>query len=381
MKTLCFFGMVLSLLFFRDISWAQITLAHWTFENTPTAVLTLPYAADDPTPYPSAVASTEVDLFGAPNNNGTPTPCVGESWGTNDWDPSATIITADYMQFTITASATEGFEVESFSFTVNITSTNAARDYQVDYSDEGSAFSTILSGNDIAVTTCLSQSHTFGTPVTISPGGNIRFRIYFWDQGAAGIGGTVRVDDIEINGTILPVEWSSFSLKERVNGVDMFWSTQQEINSDYFIVEKSGDGIRYIDIAKIKGAGNSNLLNQYHYFDNNPYPGINYYRIKQVDFDGSFYYSSIKVIELDQSLKASISPNPVDEEINVLGALSSNNLDHLSFQIWSIRGDLYKYGQFDGHSIEVNDCAPGIYFLKILDHSRATIFSERFIKN
>jgi len=97
--------------------------------------------------------------------------------------------------------------------------------------------------------------------------------------------------------TTLPVELSNISLKAMDDKVEIQWQTFSELNNEMFVVQRSLDGKSWIDLGNIKGKGNSNNTQNYQFLDNRPQPGINYYRLKQVDFDGLFDYSSIKGIE------------------------------------------------------------------------------------
>lgn len=97
---------------------------------------------------------------------------------------------------------------------------------------------------------------------------------------------------------ILPVILTSFVafINRNDNSILLNWSTASEINNDKFIVQKSTNGIDWINITEVKGFGNSNITQKYEYSDRNDY--INsikyvYYRLKQVDFDGQFEYSEI----------------------------------------------------------------------------------------
>ncbi len=76
--------------------------------------------------------------------------------------------------------------------------------------------------------------------------------------------------------------------------VDLFWITESENNNDYFDVERSIDGIDFKKIGTVKGAGNTDHQTQYFTMDEDPFTGVNYYRLKQVDFNGEFEYSESK---------------------------------------------------------------------------------------
>lgn len=102
----------------------------------------------------------------------------------------------------------------------------------------------------------------------------------------------------------LPVEWVDFhGFAEEENNV-LRWTTASEINNDYFIIEKSKDGIQFSNLGMINGKGNYNGLSHYSYKDTSVTNKINYYRIKQVDYDGQYDYSKVLHIYNHNSLES-----------------------------------------------------------------------------
>ncbi|PLX19994.1 MAG: hypothetical protein C0599_09905, partial [Salinivirgaceae bacterium] len=91
----------------------------------------------------------------------------------------------------------------------------------------------------------------------------------------------------------LPVELAYFRGTLTDNGIYLEWKTLTEINNDYFIVEKSLNGCDFNECVEIQGHGNSNVPIEYQFLDNQPVIGDNYYRFKQVDFDGNYQYSQV----------------------------------------------------------------------------------------
>ncbi|MEM1319955.1 MAG: hypothetical protein AAGG75_06830 [Bacteroidota bacterium] len=79
-------------------------------------------------------------------------------------------------------------------------------------------------------------------------------------------------------------------------GVMLEWTTSDEYQNEAFLVERSSNGRRYETIGSVKGSGNSDIILKYNYLDSNAPPGTNWYRLKQIDYDGSTNYSqAIKV--------------------------------------------------------------------------------------
>jgi len=116
----------------------------------------------------------------------------------------------------------------------------------------------------------------------------------------------------------LPVELASFNASCNNEGILLSWVTYSETNNDYFTVEKSTDGITFIPVGHVKGAGNSNQVIGYSVTDSESESGMSYYRLKQTDFDGSISYSEIISADCSQNqFSLSISPNPVWEHIDI----------------------------------------------------------------
>ena len=94
--------------------------------------------------------------------------------------------------------------------------------------------------------------------------------------------------------SVLPIELLYFNgEKKSCNQNVLYWATASEVNNDHFEIERSFDAISFTTIKKILGATNSLEIKQYTYIDSNPELGINYYRLKQVDLDGSYKYTPI----------------------------------------------------------------------------------------
>ncbi|MBL4594514.1 MAG: T9SS type A sorting domain-containing protein, partial [Flavobacteriales bacterium] len=111
----------------------------------------------------------------------------------------------------------------------------------------------------------------------------------------------------------LPVELIDFDAIANEDKVEINWSTVSEINNDYFTIERSKDGVKFKDVMKIEGAGNSSNTRNYFEIDNKPIIGLSYYRLKQTDFDGSIKYSRIVPVRVygNNEIKLTIYPNPL----------------------------------------------------------------------
>ncbi len=121
----------------------------------------------------------------------------------------------------------------------------------------------------------------------------------------------------------LPVTFSNFDVKLQESGVLVSWSTASEQNNDHFEVERSGEAKTFSSLGVVKGNGNSNAISKYQFTDNAPLPGMNYYRIRQVDLDGSVSYSTMRAIE-NRNAVSVLYPNPGKDEVNIRNVVSGS---------------------------------------------------------
>jgi hypothetical protein len=100
--------------------------------------------------------------------------------------------------------------------------------------------------------------------------------------------------------TTLPIELLSFKATVIDDKVRLNWVTTSERNNDFFTVESSTDGKTFTRVSEVKGSGNSSSKKEYESYDNLPFPGKSYYRLKQTDYDGKYEYSQLVVINFEQ---------------------------------------------------------------------------------
>jgi hypothetical protein len=117
--------------------------------------------------------------------------------------------------------------------------------------------------------------------------------------------------------TALPVKIISFTAAKQGNQNLLQWSTVNEINSSYFAVERSNDNINFTAIGNVNAKGTGNAATNYSFTDTKPNYGINYYRLRIINKDGSFNYGEIKSVKNAAIFAASIYPNPVQANINL----------------------------------------------------------------
>ena len=101
----------------------------------------------------------------------------------------------------------------------------------------------------------------------------------------------------------LPVKLISFTGSDINNQYILLkWSTSSEINSKYFELQKSEDGVSFTTFAQVNAAGNTNLIQNYSANDYHPENGYNFYRLKIIDLDGTLSYSNIIAVNFEVRL-------------------------------------------------------------------------------
>jgi len=115
----------------------------------------------------------------------------------------------------------------------------------------------------------------------------------------------------------MPVTLTSFSVAKEENSVRLSWNTSAETNSSQFEIQRSIDGKKWMELGAVKARGESTVNQTYTYLDQQPRSGSNFYRLKMVDSDGTFAYSSIKNIDVDGKEMVVAFPNPTDGPVQL----------------------------------------------------------------
>lgn len=134
---------------------------------------------------------------------------------------------------------------------------------------------------------------------------------------------TVKISDLQVTypAATLPISLTSFTGEKTNNGIHLNWSTASELNNDHFNILRSSDGKSFNKLTSVLGKGNSNQINNYSYLDNAPEAGINYYKLQQVDNDGTTTTADIVVavnsnLNKDTDFKLSFNDNALNATFN-----------------------------------------------------------------
>lgn len=143
-----------------------------------------------------------------------------------------------------------------------------------------------------------------------------------WSQSSLGfsLGWTLQ-NGASLDCTVLPIELLSFDAV--VNGavVDLHWSTAHEQNNDRFVVERSGTDNDFVEIGEVEAVGNSQTTTHYGFVDRAPLPGLNHYRLRQVDDDGQWEHSPVRTVMMStDAATVHLFPNPGHDELEILVA-------------------------------------------------------------
>ncbi len=174
----------------------------------------------------------------------------------------------------------------------------------------------------------------------------------------------------DVKSQVLAVNWLSFTAqKTGAHSVLLNWSTESEANNDHYEIERSADGISFIKMGSVN-ALQTGGVQKYTFTDNQPLISMNYYRIKQVDKEGGYKYSSIREVDINAIVKRwNLYPNPAE---NSTALYAMNNYDKAYISVSDLNGrTVYRYTANNimaGQSINipVYQLSKGVYVIKII---------------
>ncbi|MFN6943857.1 MAG: T9SS type A sorting domain-containing protein [Cytophagaceae bacterium] len=165
-----------------------------------------------------------------------------------------------------------------------------------------------------------------------------------------------------------PVELVAFNLSNEHKGVLLSWSTASEVNASHFVVERSYDGVNFVPIASVDASGNSNNRIDYQFLDENASNGDVYYRLVQVDSDGTVNVGPVRHIQLKGDYEILIHPNPNSGifSLNIKAPASSD----ISVDLLSIHGTKLLHYQTTSNGlfnkdIDIRHLPQGVYIADV----------------
>lgn len=188
-----------------------------------------------------------------------------------------------------------------------------------------------------------------------------------------GNGGTMYTGDISLDGA-LPIVLKGFSSTKVKDGVRLYWKTMSELNNSHFILERSINGEDFDFVAKTKGSGNSVSPINYFFIDKDPIEGLSYYRLTQVDYDGTTETFPMIVNKNYYKGELLIFPNPIKDQKNISIKIDEGIRGDYLIEITNMYGNnVYSKSQFAAngtHQIEVpieENLTRGVYWIKLIN--------------
>lgn len=183
-----------------------------------------------------------------------------------------------------------------------------------------------------------------------------------------------------VNANQLPIELTSFTAKEKNNVIQLNWQTATEINNSHFEIQHSEDGHTFEILDIVEGAGTTAETQNYSFIDESPLDGINYYRLKQVDYDGAFAYSKIEAVETGTTEDWKLYPTRSQNEVNVEWSEEYSVTTISVFDLTGKRVFEQKISPEETHSTTIStfNFPEGMYFLRMM--TNRSVSTKPFFK-
>lgn len=178
----------------------------------------------------------------------------------------------------------------------------------------------------------------------------------------------------------LPIELGEFQVKNANSGTVLIqWQTLSEIENDHFEIQKRYADAEWETIGLVEGQGNSYETVEYEFTDRKPIPGINYYRIVNVDYSGRKNYSVSRTIHFkDNNREINVFPNPATDKINIRGTLKNAKIELLSIDGKVINTITLSDTRTD-YAFEIKDLEKGSYLVRVVQQNDQQVF--KVVKN
>jgi N-acetylneuraminic acid mutarotase len=185
---------------------------------------------------------------------------------------------------------------------------------------------------------------------------------------------------ISVNNTALPLTLLNFSATAIQKDVLLNWQTTQQINTAYFIIEHSINGINFSKLGLVSAGNNSSIISNYSFTHNQPFAGNNFYRLKIIDIDGRYNYSKTIEVSMNGIKKLQIFPNPAKD---ILFVQASGENENAIAQIFDMSGRKVKEQKIKlngnvSFSISLKNISKGTYTLVLQKEN--TTEKQKFVK-
>jgi|GEM_PF-1400921 hypothetical protein len=304
---------------------------------------------------PSNSTDTKLNIQFSPNNNTT---TYGVILGDIELAPAstnslsingpATSVVSSPNSFSLTGAPAGASYAWSFSGSANHGSSTSAMPTAISWSSMGAKTVSVALSNSVCTMATYSQS------ITIS--------------------------------AILPVQFVSFTGEIKDGDALLTWTTENEMNARYFVIERSANGSDFDSIG-VMAALNNISVNTYNFTDKDPVTGNNYYRLRNVDLDGKASYSKLLVLANNQTVtngQMKIFPNPAGAVLNI--EIDGTAGSEVRIQVFSLSGILMMEKQQslsagnNQQSLGITSLKNGHYFLKVINAQGTVQYVRAFVK-
>ena len=320
---------------------------------------------------------------------------TGGDYNSNGFDTSngsAADAEVDGDQLTFSITPASGYEVVVTQLNIRMDRSNSGPpNYEIRAFD--GATPTVISTGTISTSGGVFNI-PLGTPIATTS--TVSFQILVW--GASGSTGTMDIEGSTFSGTnnladpgaqilgtlnqLLPVELTSFSAKPASKrSVMLEWATASEDNNDFFAIEHSRNGVDFEEVDYVQGAGTTLVPQSYSYLHEQPAKGSNYYRLKQMDYDGAFSYSPIEVVNFQADNRLVVTPTLARQHIEVSVSEEVSEQGGL-LQVFDLSGRQVISTSLNGDAnqrINISELPNGHYFVRLSSERVSGI--ARFVKS
>lgn len=166
---------------------------------------------------------------------------------------------------------------------------------------------------------------------------------------------------------VLPIDLLRFYGNLENGAIQLNWETAAEINNEYFVIEHSQDGNTFEEIGRLDGAGDSYETLHYTFLHQNPSKGMNYYRLQQLNYDKTYMYSSVVLMENIRAGRIPLGPNPFRDHLEI-SFEDFNYLDGI-IEIYDFRGKIQMRQNIEAgittQVLQVASLPKGIYHVRL----------------
>lgn len=166
----------------------------------------------------------------------------------------------------------------------------------------------------------------------------------------------------------LPLTLDNFSASAEKSTVTLNWLTSNEENTSHFEIERSTDGQRFSFLDEIRAKGSIGLVSEYSIVDRQAPAGQQFYRLKMVDLDGSFTYSSVVTVDIETEVLVNVYPNPTADRITI----TPQNNELTGVRLLDGTGRVLRPAMQAGEH-DLSMLRPGIYLLEITTNGTRTV--------